>query len=141
MKKIIFYVVLGFLLFANQKSFAGGLSEEKTKIWRSTEICGALTDMQISTVSSYLYMLQVTSGSAAISQFEYINSSSAISDTGAERSTSTVYDVDTSGDKWEIRREMSRGFRIRTIGNACISCLWDFTVHIPLGHIEDGYVR
>ena len=140
MKKFLFYLVFVAAFFVNQKLFAGGLSEEKTKVWRATEICGALLDSAVSTTTAYLYKIEVTSGSEpGLAEFQYINSSGAISDTGARRSTSTVFDVDTTGDDWEVRRAFSRGLRIRKTGTSCVTCLWDFLFFTPAGQTGMGY--
>ena len=129
MKKVLL-LFFGLFLFGFN-CYSSGIQDEKSKIWRSTEVCGSLAEASISTVSAYAYMLQVTSGSTSVSQFQYVNSTGSVF-SGAAASTSTVYDVDTTGDKWEIRRGLS-GFRYTKTGGSCISILWDYLGSSPPG--------
>ena len=137
MKKVLLFVVC--LLLCSRFLYADGMGDEKSKIWRSTEICGALVEARLSTVAAYAYMLQVTSGSVSSSLFQYINATGTVA-SGAALSSSTAYDVDTTGDRWEIRRGLS-GIRYTKTGGSCISFLWDFISAAPRGEESLGLGR
>lgn len=117
-------------------------TETNFKAWRATETCTAEEDFAISTVAVYLHDLTVTSGTAGIAQFQYINSSAAVSDTGARRSTSTVFDIDTtSTNPFPIGRTLNRGGRYRKTGTGCVQLRWEYSVDTPRGRELEGLLR
>lgn len=118
-----------------------GKSWAKTPVfdtWRSTETCTADSNVNITTTAVYLYDLVVTSGSAAnISTFQYFNSTT--SNLAVSRTTSTVYDVDTTGDVFPLGETLSKGFRYTKTGTGCVRIRWNWLTGPETGSESRGY--
>lgn len=129
MKKMLF--ILGILISLYSTKLYAGFNPRDYQLWRSTEISGTPTNFLIATGAIIVADLTVSSGSIGISDFQYRNSSSAA--VGLSGSTSTVYDVDTTGDYFPIGELIGDGLVITKTGGSSIRLRWTWFTSSPSG--------
>lgn len=127
------YVLVVLMILACGYVHARG--ESKFERWRSSEGCGAFTNILVATGAVYVKDVTVTSGTLIIAEFTYYNSSS----TGLNVSTSTVYDVNDTGNVFLLDEVLKYGFAYTKSGaSGCIRVRWDWYIAPNTGQEDFG---
>ena len=119
------------LLFVCSYSYA-----DEFRTWRSTEIVGAGTVVEVATVAVILHDLTVTSGTAGYSSFQYFSSTDSL--VRIDRSTSIVYNCETKADSYVIDDFLPGGFLYSTTGDVRIRVRWEYASGAPRGREKVG---
>ena len=119
------------LLFVCSYSYA-----DEFRTWRSTEIIGAGTVMEVATVAVILHDLTITSGTAVYSSFQYFSSTDSL--VRVDRTTSIVYNCETKADSYEFGDYLPGGFLYSTTGDVRIRVRWEYASGAPPGRGRVG---
>ena len=135
MKKILFSLVV--LVSLYQSKLYAGSDPRSYQLWRSTEISGTTANFRVATSAIILADITVTSGTTAdTAQFQYRNSSDTA--VGFSGSTSTVYDIDTTGDYFPIGEQLGYGLIVTKTGTGAIRVRWNWVTSPPKGQESRG---
>lgn len=122
MKKLL----LALIVFMCAGMLEASFSNQNMKVWRASETSTADTNVLIATGVIYVYKVEVPSGSVTGSTFQYFNSSTT--DLSVTRSTSIVYDVDTTDSDFEIGTILNDGLLYTKTGTSSVRILWDWYI-------------
>lgn len=136
MKKIIGLLVLLFLICI-EKGFAYEM-DTVWKAWRSSETTTVETDVLIATGNIHFKDVTVASGTiTGTAQIQFFNSTGTIAG-GVSRSSSTVYNIENTGDRFEINQVYNEGLRYTKTGISAVVIKWDWVSSIPMGKERTG---
>ena len=122
MKKIL---LIAFVLMSATKVFAS-VNAREYKLWRSSETAATATNVLIATGNIFVHDILVTSGTTVSALFTYFNSSTT--DLGVPRSTSSTFDIDTTGDYFVVDDLLSAGFLFTKTGTGHLRIRWDWLI-------------
>jgi len=134
MKKLL--LLASFFLIA-EKAFAFE-KDSIWKEWRSSETTTVETDVSIATGVIYLKGVVVSSGTTTdTAQLQFFNSSGTIAG-GVSRSSSAIYDIDSTDAEFPINQVYSKGLRYTKTGTSGIVIDWDYYSRIEPGQERKG---